>query len=331
MHSALKRNIYVAFVFENLNPFVAQDLNSLSQYFLVLPTQWKGVKSLGSVFSVILHSDIVFVWWVTGQASAAAFVIAKLLRKKTINVAGAIGQDLKIQRRNPRATFRYILAKMTMRFVDCVVPVSYFTLREVLANSRPKRFRVIYNAIDTDLFTPGPVRRKKMILTVAYIDDPDYLKVKGLDRFATLLGMLPDFQFLVIGNGANDPQVRRLFGEDSCIKQMPRRNLVRYYREATFYCQLSRYESFGVAVAEAMACECVPVVSDSGALPEVVGECGKIVTKGDPRLAAQLIRQTWGKTRRLGRSARKRVVSEFNAVKRSNELRDLILAVTAKV
>ena len=48
-------------------------------------------------------------------------------------------------------------------------------------------------------------------------------------------------------------------------------------------------EQFGAVLAEAMACG-VPVIgSDSGAIPEVVGEGGLIVPEGDPEALAQAI------------------------------------------
>ena len=57
--------------------------------------------------------------------------------------------------------------------------------------------------------------------------------------------------------------------------------LLGWYQRAKVYCQLSYYESFGMAAAEAMLCECVPVVTRKGALPEVVGETGFYVEYGE--------------------------------------------------
>ena len=53
--------------------------------------------------------------------------------------------------------------------------------------------------------------------------------------------------------------------------------MVRYYAEASVAVVPSVYEGFGLPAGEAMACG-VPVISTTGgALPEVVGECEKII------------------------------------------------------
>ena len=46
---------------------------------------------------------------------------------------------------------------------------------------------------------------------------------------------------------------------------------------AKIYIQFSKHESFGCSVAEAMQFGCIPIVSDSYSLPEVVGNCGLII------------------------------------------------------
>jgi glycogen synthase len=48
-------------------------------------------------------------------------------------------------------------------------------------------------------------------------------------------------------------------------------------------------EPFGIVVLEGLACGLVPVVTNSGGLPQAVGECGLVVPKSDPAALANAI------------------------------------------
>jgi glycosyltransferase involved in cell wall biosynthesis len=55
----------------------------------------------------------------------------------------------------------------------------------------------------------------------------------------------------------------------------------------------SVYEEFGIPVCEAMACGCPPVVSQTGALPEVAGDAGLIVDPFNPAAMANALERLW--------------------------------------
>ena len=56
-----------------------------------------------------------------------------------------------------------------------------------------------------------------------------------------------------------------------------REALADFYSKCMSLIQPSKYEGFGMTVLEAMACGCVPIVSNCGGLPEVVGNTGKVI------------------------------------------------------
>jgi len=85
----------------------------------------------------------------------------------------------------------------------------------------------------------------------------------------------------------------------------------------------SYHESFGVALAEAMACKCVPVVTRRAALPEVVGDCEIYVPYDDAEATAKAIGKALGEEE-LGKSARERVVNMFSIEERERKLTELI-------
>jgi glycosyltransferase involved in cell wall biosynthesis len=84
------------------------------------------------------------------------------------------------------------------------------------------------------------------------------------------------------------------------------------------YCQLSTHEGFGVALAEAMSCGCVPVVTRKYALPEVVGHTGFYVPYNNAEATADIIRQAL--TSENGLKARARIEKFFSSKAREKKL-----------
>jgi len=99
-----------------------------------------------------------------------------------------------------------------------------------------------------------------------------------------------------------------LAGAPGRVVRVPRpddRTLAALMAEADAFCLPSLYEGFGVTVLEAMACGAPTVVSDRGALPEVVGNTGLVTTPTAEGIAAAL-RRVLGEretAERLGRAA----------------------------
>ena len=108
---------------------------------------------------------------------------------------------------------------------------------------------------------------------------------KGLDTLAAAVTGLrdrhPDVTLVLAGPtgwlsvpGLDGPGVRRLGKVDEPT-------LDALYRRAELFALPSRYEGFGLPVLEAMARGCPVIASDATALPEVVGDAGRLVPPGD--------------------------------------------------
>lgn len=65
------------------------------------------------------------------------------------------------------------------------------------------------------------------------------------------------------------------------------------YSLATCHFFPSVYEEFGIPTCEAMACGCPPVVSTTGALPEIAGEAGVLVDPFNPPEMADALEKIW--------------------------------------
>jgi FkbM family methyltransferase len=88
--------------------------------------------------------------------------------------------------------------------------------------------------------------------------------------------------------------------------------------------QASRHEAFGLSLAEGMLCGAIPVVTDAGALPEVVGDAGVVIASQDPHAIADGIRQALDLGADGSRQARERVQAHFTIEQRRALVHGLI-------
>ena len=96
--------------------------------------------------------------------------------------------------------------------------------------------------------------------------------------------------------------------------------------DATVYVQASAHEGFGMSLAEAMLAGCVPVVSEKGAIPEVVGSTGVYVGDLSPRSLAEGIKSGLTRSGELGSRARARIVETFPLeIRRDGLLQEIVM------
>jgi len=109
--------------------------------------------------------------------------------------------------------------------------------------------------------------------------------------------------------------------------ELSREEKIQLMRSATVYCQVSRYEGFGVAIAEAMACGAPVLVSRVGAVPEVVGDCGTYVAEtsveGIVHGLRECLRDQEGIRRKAALGVR-RIREQFSVERRRSDLKDIL-------
>src|SRR5690242_9341858 len=126
---------------------------------------------------------------------------------------------------------------------------------------------------------------------------------KGLDTMVKALSLLPeDYTFVPVGSGPYraelESRVREL-GLEKRVRWAPWVNSAEVPEYLNAFDALvlpSRTtrawkEQFGRALVEAMACETCVVGSDSGEIPNVIGDAGLVFHEGDERALAELLRK----------------------------------------
>jgi len=187
----------------------------------------------------------------------------------------------------------------------------------------PEAVSVVHNGVDTERFRPRPDVETVpgRVMTTVSADVP----IKGtrhlLFAFATVRDRRPDAELVVVG-GFDDGGTAATLVEDLGIgdaiethSEISDERMVELYGSAAVAVVPSLYEGFGLPAAEAMACGVPTVATTGGALPEVVGDAGRLVPPGDADAIADAVCALLADSaerERLGTAARERVCTAFD-------------------
>ncbi|MEW5721075.1 MAG: glycosyltransferase family 4 protein, partial [Chloroflexota bacterium] len=214
------------------------------------------------------------------------------------------------------------IARATMNFASSIVTHSSYARDEAIHNAGidPSKIAAIHLGFAADL--PCSIRKENTAITVGNVDR-DNLQRKGLEPFVRAAALLSDVPFVLIGAWRDDA-IERLRSFAPANVQFTGRlddaALSAFLARARVYVQASRHEAFGMALAEAMLSECVPVVTRVGALPEVVGETGIYIDSAEPQIVAEGIRRAITCDDGWGKRARTRIINEFPLERRRKGL-----------
>lgn len=327
----------VLFIRPSKATFIEQDLKVLGRHYDVrtLDVFEKG-RSVRNRFRVfwrmlrgVLWADVTYSWFAEIYALWAVR-LSRFFGKRSVVVIGGyeVAQIPEISYGSAlHPETRAMVAKILARANKCIA-VSEFVRKSALALSKEADLEVIYNALDTEAMVPSRPK-VEVVVTIGGATEPRWI-LKGIDVFVNASLRVPGAKFVVIG-----PYDVSVMGKLQSINpgveftgEVSHEMLIEWLDKAKVYCQLSRIESFGYALAEAMALECYPVVSDQGALPEIVGDVGQIVRYGDVSATAEAMMK--GLRAVEGHEARMRIVEAFSIEKREKALRHLIDELVAK-
>jgi glycosyltransferase involved in cell wall biosynthesis len=308
------------------SPFVRNDAEILGREY---PTEILGVDTLpfprklvllSRLFTKLMKGEVMMVLMYFSVPMYAPFVVtlAKLFGKKVVVITG--GYDTTyvpvIDWGEMKTWWKRVAQRYALSMVDLVLCFSEFSKSDVLKYASPKRIKALYFGIDTEYFKPsGP--KEPLVITVCFQVNESTLIQKGLRTMIESARSIPEAQFVLIGETSGDAAVaeaRRtappnvVFHDKFTFGQ----ELLRFYQRASVYVQASAHEGFGIANTEAMSCGCVPVVTNTTALPEVVGDAGFFAPFGDIPATTDAIRRAL-KSPELGKKARARIIENFTS------------------
>ncbi len=330
--SCAKGKTKILFVYSVFSPFIRTDFEILQKHFNVeklktetffVPQRGRNFLSFLRLLKGIMWANIAFTWFADVNAFFMV-LFCKLLRKKSMIVVG--GYDIvyipEIDYGDLKSPFGRIRTKFILNHASKILPFSNYAKERVLNITRKVNAYAIPLACDTEKFKPINGKKESLVITVCYVDESN-IKRKGLKTFVESAKFLPQLRFALIGSHT-DNSINYLKEISSPNVEftgfVPNEELFAWYQRAKVYCQLSYEEGFGVALIEAMACECVPVVSlKAEVFRETVGEYGFYTPYGDVKNTVEAIKKA-SIASNLGAKTRKRVKDLFSIGKREKEL-----------
>jgi len=212
-------------------------------------------------------------------------------------------------------------ARAAFGAADIVLPVSGALQRAIEQYGISARFRIVPNAVDTELFAPGARQPRKggpvRLLWVAMFSENKGLccLLRGLADLgarekqagdcpnfpAGKMGLSPSettgWRLDVIGDGPGRSSYEQLAQDSGLADKVvfhgrkQRAEVVEFMRRADIFVLSSTFETFSVVTAEALATGTPVLATRCGGPEELVSEdCGMLVPAGDPAAMAAALR-----------------------------------------
>ncbi|MEA5004915.1 MAG: glycosyltransferase family 4 protein [Rikenellaceae bacterium] len=322
------------FIYTRLSTFVKGDLDILSEAFSVTTLQVNNTSQSKQLLSLIRQLffllfnirkyDFVYIWF-ADYHSFLPILFSKLAGKRSYLVIG--GYDVcrikKVRYGSFVNPIRGYCARFSMSNATLCLCVSNHIERIVRFISKNANTKVVYNCVTLKDETPYELPSSG-ILSVTIAASTQSIYVKGVDRIIALAGVMQEVPFTLIG--VDKTIVESICGPTpsnlTIVDRIAHEELISYYKRSKVYCQMSRSESFALSLAEAMYYNCIPVVANTGGMPEVTGGLGYIVDANDIDICVKTLYKAL--EHKSSGEYRKVIREKFSVSEREASLKELI-------
>ena len=316
--------------------FIQRDVDIFSKHFDVDEISIRKVIDIFPLIKKIRKSDVVYIWF-AGKHAGISVLLAKLIGKKSIVVVG--GYDVaKVPEINyglwaVGSFWDKLLAKLALNYSDAVVSVSGVLAKNLRIYANIKRnIYVVPTGYDSNFWEKGFKDKENIVLTVAYVNRVERIKVKGLDIFLKIAKNFPETTFRVVGIEKNvQGKIKEYVKSDNVeiLPPLPPSKLLTHYQKAKVFSLLSRSEGLPNTLCEAMLCECIPVVTNVGEMPEVVDNYGFVVSHSEDDIY-NVMKKALETSPELGKKARERIIKLYSLKKREKIMLKIIKRITSE-
>lgn len=244
--------------------------------------------------------------------------------------------------------FPFLLERYVRRRVTPILEAHYNNLVEisdaivVLSKQYVKDLNVYVDVSKTRVLTiPNPntfdftpvdfSMKNKTILYVGRLDPGHKAPIRLLHIWKMIYKKHSDWNLVIVGSGDAEQQMKD-YADKNCLPRVnfegSKRNVEKYYKEASILCLTSNYEAWGMALTEGMTFGCVPFTfGENSAAYDIIddGENGCIIPTFNLRQYAYRLSEVMSDDKKrlaLGQAAQEKVkqFSSRNIVKQWDEL-----------
>lgn len=255
---------------------------------------WDVPVFLFSLIYRIVSVQIVYAVFADFRTFCAA-LIGRILKKKLVVVIG--GYEVATV---PEFNYGELLTAWgrfkvgyILKSASVIIAPSCFSAKEVGDFSGRQDIQVIHPALKVEIPLQSKPRDTQVVMIASAIARyyPVY-RMKGIETFVEASRYLPEYKFKLIGDyeTAIKEKLLQINPAMSFLGMLSHEKVLEILRTSKVYCQLSYRESFGMAVVEAIAAGCIPVLCSGGALEEITRDYGIYVPFGDPEATVSAIR-----------------------------------------
>ena len=201
----------------------------------------------------------------------------------------------------------------SLKNADAVVALSKHSKESIEKIFNCGDVKVIYPGIDAEKFKPIKINCRSDKIKILFAGN--LVKRKGADLLPKIMNELDDRFVLYHTTGL---RTKKIFQSNRIISlgNLSLSNLIKAYNDCDIFLSPSRLESFGLSVAEAMACEKPVVATDCSSLPELVidGKGGFLCEMDNINEFVEKIRilgEDEKLRKNMGRFNRKKVLNDF--------------------
>lgn len=234
---------------------------------------------------------------------------------------------------NEGGRLRMLTYRLTNSLADVSTNVSAEALQSFIEKKamQPDNSTVVYNGIDTDKFVYNQNSRETFRKQLK-LDDNDFLFLTAgrltdqkdypnlLKAFAEVHADNANVKLAIVGKGDLDEEIKQLSNklnlQDSVYFFGARNDVNEIMSACDCFVLASKYEGFGLVIAEAMASQKVVIGTDCGGVKEVIGDEGFLVEPENHLALADAMQKVidlnYEQRKLIGIKARQRILDNYS-------------------